>query len=112
MKKISKINNKKKHIELQIEALERNEKVFLKIGGKVSVNKQSEIDFQKNRLNYLKSLELMNDDEILIEQQRLINTLSDEILIKNKFGIMCGLGKDDIDVIMKLEFIDIALGVV
>ena len=59
VKNLIKIEAKKNHIEKQIQALENNEKVVAKIGSLVSVNKKHEIDFQKNRLAYLKNLEGM-----------------------------------------------------
>jgi len=104
------IENKKKHIEKQIEALKNNEQVIAKVGGTVSVNKQHEIDFQNVRLSYLENLKTMTEEEIIIEKDIIETSLPKEAL-NCKFGMMSGLDEETIQKIMKLEKIDIALGV-
>jgi hypothetical protein len=104
---MKKVKEKNEHIEKQIEALKRNEKIIQKLGTKIKTNKDLEIDFQQARLDNLNRLESMTQEEILAEKTQLENDYPE--LIECKYGVLKGFNDEQIMLVVKMEQLDLAL---
>ena len=104
---MKKVKDKKDHIQKQIDALKRNEKIVQKLGTTIKTSKNAEIDFQQSRLDNLIRLEAMTLSELEVEKEQLENENPD--LIECKYGVLRGLSEEQIMIIVKLEQLDLAL---
>ncbi|WP_408954725.1 hypothetical protein [Natroniella sp. ANB-PHB2] len=104
------INSKIKNIKSAIKDLENNRKVLHRVGGLTSQGPEAEIEFQTKRLELFKWCLEAEQEEIEQELEDLEGQLEEDELAC-KYGIVKGLPGDTIEKLIKIEDLELALGI-
>lgn len=109
MTKADRINDKLAHLDAQLDALKRHQKVFTRVGGVTIQDLGEEVKFHQERRQTLADAATMTDDEIRARISALEATLPAGV-IDSKYGDLRGVPLEHVMTISKIELFEVALG--
>ena len=105
--------NKLAHVDRQVAALKRHEKVIARIGGYTTESKGEEIAFHERCRAVLAWAQNRSASEVeakVREVEQSIPAADRAAVLAAKYGIVVGLPLEYVEAIRKIELLEVALG--